>query len=190
MASYYGGIVVDIAEEGLERVIKILAGVPGGYQRAVGSAIKRAASTALTFAKREITKEYTLSSGVFLRRTRNINHFTHGGMGVEIGFRGAAIPLAQFSFQASKNGGVKVNVKKSTGVKSLDHAFLATAYSHTGIWERVGRSRFPIHELFGPATPQMMYSNEDVADGIEDKLAETYLKRIDHEIARILCGWG
>ena len=50
--------------------------------------------------------------------------------------------------------------------------------------------RFPVEELYGPATPQMMYSNEEVMDEIEDKMAETYEKRIDHEILRVLNGWG
>ena len=45
-------------------------------------------------------------------------------------------------------------------------------------------------ELFGPATPQMMYSNEAVTDEMEDKMVETYEKRIDHEILRVLNGWG
>ena len=36
----------------------------------------------------------------------------------------------------------------------------------------------------------MIYSNEEVMDEIEAKMAETYEKRIDHEILRILNGWG
>ena len=36
----------------------------------------------------------------------------------------------------------------------------------------------------------MMYSNEEVTDEIERKVADTYEKRIDHEILRILNGWG
>ena len=36
----------------------------------------------------------------------------------------------------------------------------------------------------------MMYSNEEVTDEIEAKMVETYEKRIDHEILRLLNGWG
>ena len=36
----------------------------------------------------------------------------------------------------------------------------------------------------------MMYSNEDVLDDIEQKMADTYEKRIDHEILRVMNGWG
>lgn len=72
----------------------------------------------------------------------------------------------------------------------LRHAFRANAGSHWGIYERVGAERFPIRQLYGPATTQMMYSNEEVLDAIEEKMAETFEKRIDHEILRVLNGWG
>ena len=62
--------------------------------------------------------------------------------------------------------------------------------SHYGIYERQGEKRFPVKELFGPATPQMMYSNEVVMDSIEAKMASTYEERIEHEITRVLNEWG
>ena len=61
---------------------------------------------------------------------------------------------------------------------------------HRGIYERVGAKRFPVRELYGPSTVQMMHANERVMDKIEEKMAETYEKNIDHEILRILNGWG
>ena len=72
----------------------------------------------------------------------------------------------------------------------MDQAFTAQMGKHRGVYERIGVERFPVRELYGPATPQMMYSNEDVLDEIEEKMAETYEKRIDHEILRVLNGWG
>lgn len=36
----------------------------------------------------------------------------------------------------------------------------------------------------------MMYSNENVMDSIEEKMASTYEERIEHEITRVLNGWG
>ena len=35
----------------------------------------------------------------------------------------------------------------------------------------------------------MMYSNEDVMDEVEEKMADTYQKRIEHEIDALLNGW-
>ena len=36
----------------------------------------------------------------------------------------------------------------------------------------------------------MMYSNEDVLDDMEERMVEVYDQRIDHEIERLLNGWG
>ena len=61
---------------------------------------------------------------------------------------------------------------------------------HRGIYGRIGPSRFPVEERYGPATTQMMYSNEAVTDEMEHKMAEISEARVDHEILRILNGWG
>lgn len=82
------------------------------------------------------------------------------------------------------------HVKRSNAPELLRYAFRSKAGGHLGIYEREGPERLPIRELYGPATTQMMYSNEAVLDSIEEKMAETYEKRLDHEILRVLYGWG
>ena len=175
MHSVTAGIAVDIAEEGFDRVSAILSGIPGGANRAVGSALARAAAAGKTVAKRAVTQEYAISSSEFSNRTKNINNIQRGSNGevsINFGYRGSVIPLRVFDTQA------------------LDHAFESKMGSHYGIYERQGEKRFPVKELFGPATPQMMYSNENVMDSIEAKMASTYEERIEHEITRVLNGWG
>ena len=188
----YGGVFVDVVEEGIPRVQKILAGINGGWQKAVGSAITRAASAGKTEAKKAVTSEYLISQGTFLRNTRNINNFqrdSEGGISVNFGFAGHVIPLMQFSTSVSRSGRVTTQVKKSGAREALNNAFKATMGAHVGIYERIGPDRFPVRELYGPATPQMMYSNEEVFDRIEDKMVGEYEKRIDHEILRLMNGW-
>ncbi len=191
--STYAGLTVDIAEDSLDRVTKLLAGISGGVYKAVGSALTRAAAAGKTAAKQPVTREYSISQSEFLSQTRNINHFvrdTGGGLSVVFGFRGNVIPLMKFNTRVNNNGQVVTQVKRSGAAATLDRAFTAQMGGHRGVYERVGVKRFPVEELYGPATPQMMYSNEEVMDEIEAKMAETYEKRIDHEILRILNGWG
>ena len=191
--STYAGLTVDIAEDSLDRVTKLLAGISGGVYKAVGSALTRAAAAGRTAAKQPVTREYSISQSEFLSQTRNINHFvrdTGGGLSVVFGFRGNVIPLMKFNTRVNNNGQVVTQVKRSGAAATLDRAFTAQMGGHRGVYERVGAKRFPVEELYGPATPQMMYSNEEVMDEIEAKMAETYEKRIDHEILRILNGWG
>lgn len=189
----YAGLVVDIAEDSLNKATRLLAGISGGVYKAVGSALSRAAAAGRTAAKTSVTKEYAISQSEFLARTRNINHFvrsTGGGISVVFGFQGNVIPLTKFDTRVNNDGQVVTKVKRSGAAATLNRAFSAQMGGHRGIYERVGVQRFPVEELYGPATPQMMYSNETVMDEIERKMADTYEARIDHEILRILNGWG
>lgn len=187
-----GGITVDISAEGLERIQKVLSGVRGGWQKAVGSALKRAASSGKTEGKRAVVQEYAISGGTFLSYTKNTNHFSSGGDGIEIvfGYAGAVIPLTKFKTSVKRGGLVSTLVRKDTGTAVLEHAFPASMGSHNGIFERVGPDRFPVKELFGPSTPQMMYSNEAVLESVKKKAVEVYEQRIEHEILRLMNGWG
>ena len=189
----YSGSVDVIAEESFGKVEALLNGIPSGVYKAVGSALTRAASAGKTEAKRAVAQEYTIGSGDFLRYTRNINHFVRGGDGsveVVFGFAGYPIPLMHFQMSIDGEGRPVAHVKRSNTPEVLRHAFRQRVRGHYGIYERLGAARYPTHELYGPATPQMMYSNENVLDAIEEKMAETYEKRIDHEILRVLNGWG
>ena len=189
----YGGVIVDVVEDSLDKATRLLAGINGGVYKAVGSALSRAAATGKTAAKQPVTKEYTISQSEFLARTRSINHFVRessGGISVVFGFRGNVIPLMKFNTRVNGSGQIVTQVKRSGSAETLNRAFSAQMGGHKGIYERVGVKRFPVEELYGPATPQMMYSNEEVTDEIERKVADTYEKRIDHEILRILNGWG
>lgn len=191
--STYAGLTVDVAEESLDRVTKLLAGISGGVYKAVGSALTRAADAGKTAAKRPVTREYAISQSEFLAQTRNINHFVResdGGLSVVFDFRGNVIPLMKFNTRVNNKGQVVTQVKRSGTAATLERAFTAQMGGHRGVYERVGAQRFPVEELYGPATPQMMYANEEVTDEIEAKMAETYEKRIDHEILRLLNGWG
>ena len=189
----YGGVIVDVVEDSLDKATRLLAGINGGVYKAVGSALSRAAATGKTAAKQPVTKEYTISQSEFLARTRNINHLVRessGGISVVFCFRGNVIPLMKFNTRVNGSGQIVTQVKRSGSAETLNRAFSAQMGGHRGVYERIGPSRFPVKELYGPATPQMMYSNEEVTDEIERKVADTYEKRIDHEILRLLNGWG
>lgn len=186
------GVVVDVSAGSLERATNLLAGISGGAYKAVGSALKRAADSGKTVAKRAVTKEYTISQSEFLARTRNINHFVRESSGeitVSFGYAGCVIPLTKFNTRISGSGQVVTQVKRSSAAEVLEHSFQARMGEHRGIYERVGVSRFPVEERYGPATSQMMYSNDEVTEEISAKVSETFDKRIDQDILALLNGW-
>lgn len=186
------GVVVDVSAGSLERATNLLAGISGGAYKAVGSALKRAADSGKTVAKRAVTKEYTISQSEFLARTRNINHFVRESSGeitVSFGYAGCVIPLTKFNTRVSSSGQVVTQVKRSSAAEVLDHSFQARLGEHRGIYERIGVSRFPVEERYGPATTQMMYSNDEITEEISEKVVETFDKRIDQDILALLNGW-
>ena len=186
------GVVVDVSAKSLERATNLLAGISGGAYKAVGSALKRAADSGKTVAKRAVTKEYAISQSEFLARTRNINHFvreSNGEITVSFGYAGCVIPLTKFNTRISSKGQVVTQVKRSSAAEVLEHSFQARMGEHRGIYERSGLNRFPVEERYGPATSQMIYSNDEVIDEISARVSETFDKRIDQDILALLNGW-
>ena len=61
---------------------------------------------------------------------------------------------------------------------------------HTGVFEREGPERFPIRELFGPSAPQAFNEEDETTDRMTEEILKTYESRIEHEIMRVLNGWG
>ena len=185
------GVVVDVSAGSVERATNLLAGISGGAYKAVGSALKRAADSGKTVAKRTVTKEYTISQSEFLARTRNINHFVRESSGeitVSFGYAGCVIPLTKFNTRVNGNGQVVTQVKRSSAAEVLEHSFQARMGEHRGIYERIGLNRFPVEERYGPATSQMIYSNDEVIDEISARVSETFDKRIDQDILALLNG--
>lgn len=190
MTTVYFDEVGDIK---LDRVTKLLAGIPDGVYRAVGSAIKRSARHGLTVGMRIVAEEYAISQGELKSRTRNINTIEKVGPGsyeITFGYRGNVIPLIRYDTRISNDGRVATRVLRSNARQALDNAFIATVNSHTGVFEREGKSRLPIKELFGPSAVQAFYERESTVDKMEDEVRATYESRIEHEITRVLNGWG
>lgn len=156
------------------------------------SALSRAAAAGRTEAKRPVLAEYAIDQSTYLRETRTINHFERsadGSISVAFAFAGYVIPLLQFNTSVDSSGRVVTQVKRNGAAETLNHAFKAQMGPHIGIYERTGAGRWPVKELYGPATPQMMYSNEAVMDAVEEKMADTYNRRIEHEVDALLNGW-
>lgn len=176
----------------LDRATKILAGFPHGAEKAIGSAIKRAATSGEAYAARAVGKHYYIKAGDFKQYTKSKRHiYTSGGeTTVEIEFRGRHIPLLKFNTKVGSNGRVSARVKRSSSGNILSHVFRQrVGNQHIGIFERVGESRLPIEEKYGPSTPQMMSANDDLSQEIGDKVRETFDNRIEHEILAVLNGW-
>lgn len=184
--------VDDVGGQSLERLNKILAGVPGGVWKAASSALKRAGDSAKTKAGQFAAAEYTISKGDFMRNVTEKVRLTGGAGGVasmKISFAGRVLPLLTFNTRFSKDGLVQTQVKRNGGAATLEHAFVASIFGPAAVFERVGAPRFPVEQKYGPSTAHMMQS-EAVIEKMDETIRDTFDKRIEHEILRVLNGWG
>ena len=91
-------ITIDEVADSLDRVSKLLAGVPDGVYRAVGSALKRSARHGLTVGMKIVSEEYAISQGELKTRTKTINTIVKDSAGsyqVTFGYRGHGIHIIQ-----------------------------------------------------------------------------------------------
>ncbi len=191
---------IKIEGGNLDRANRLLAGIGGGVllRNAIYNALNRTAITARTKAARFATQQYYLSSASFKKYT-NIKYHIHyqGGhlsgsaLSCAVTFAGRVIPLIEFKTKVTKNGVITARVKKSGGGGALwPKTFYSTmGTGHVGIYERVTNARLPITELKGPSTAHMM-ANEAVVKSMNDAMRDTFEQRMDHEILRILNGFG
>lgn len=187
--------VIGIEEIGgntLERMNKLLAGIPGGVWKATYSALKRAGESGKTKAGQFAAAEYTINKGTFMANT-NIKSRVSGGSGgvasISIDFAGSVLPLLTFNTRYAQGGLITTQVKRNGGGGTLEHAFAASIFGPVAIFERLGTSRFPVEQKYGPSTAHMM-ENEDVVENMDKTIRETFEKRADVEILRVLNGWG
>ena len=184
--------IEDVGGQSLDRINKLLTGIPGGAIKAASSALKRAGDAAKTQAGRFAAAEYAINKGDFMRNTTiktKSSATTAGVASMSISYAGNVLPLLTFSTSYARDGSVRTQVKRNGGAQLLEHVFVAKISGHTGVYERLGRSRFPLEQKFGPSTGHMM-RNEDVIEQMDETVRETFERRAEHEILRVLNGWG
>src|SRR5690554_1402652 len=152
-------------------------------------ALNRAASSSKTAASKEVRQEYHVKAKD-VNKTIKIYRASRKKLGALVISKDSKLPLDRFKFsprtrpKRPPKGGIKVAVKKD-GLKNLMHAFLVDAPGGAMIFERVGKPRLPIKRIMGPSVPQML-GTERVRTKFFEKARETYDKRLDHEIRRLL----
>ena len=208
----------DFGKDAIEHANKVLIGIPGGVESAVKNAMPRAASALRTGSAKAIQEKYDISSAN-LRTNENvrISYDYNNGFTANVLFSGKKIPLFRYNKTSPKtpsvDKGKTVNVilsggwrtvhpgqaasahqLKSSSPMKFNNAFVARMKSgHVGIFERTGgissNGNEQIKELQGSSVPQMLGSQE-VQEKLKETAAKKFEERMDHEITRILNGWG
>lgn len=200
-----GGDVIANAE-------KKLAGIHDGLPRALHNALSRASTSGEAEAAKAVRAEYFIKAGdykLYTKARRRVQSDI-GGTQIAIDFAGQHIPLFMADVSMGSNGRPIVRVMRGNAKAALDGAFVARMKSgHVGIFQREeyeymekGRfskqgKRYPdnkhtqkIKQLYAAATTQMMSANEAVQKAVDEKISDTFRKRLDHEVERLLAGYG
>lgn len=96
--------------------------------------------------------------------------------------RGRPIPMIKFRPRENRQQGVSVRIGGK--VEVYRHAFIATVrHGHVGVFERLGKARLPIRELYGPSVPGMM-ARSDVLPKIQQLLADRLVVNLTRQLDR------
>lgn len=214
MSSFY---VEVIGAETFKQAEKMLADVPGGMDRALKSATKRAVSFLRTQSTKEIRQRYDLTrKNIRAEQNIRVSYRYFNGIEARITFRGNKIPLFRYGGSSPKTP--TVNPDKTVmaivngnlrpvhpGIAATGHQFLSTAPTtfsrafvaqmqsgHIGIFERTGgrtaTGDAEIKEIMGSSVPQML-GGDEVKERLGEQAMSKFEERLMHEVDAIVKGW-
>lgn len=176
---------VEIDQNAIDRAEKRLSEIPKGFEKAASRALNRAASSGRTAAVSEIRRTYTVKAGT-VRSDFSISRAGTGALETTVTAKGPMLPLSSFrvSPKTDTTGSRRTKVRASVlkgGLKPIGQAFI-----HRGrVLQRLGSTRLPVEEKYGPAVP-IMADHDAVRDKVEEVMSETFIKRLDHETEYLL----
>jgi hypothetical protein len=172
-------LIIDASD--LENLGRAIGNLPGQIK---AKAFARAMGRMREMTRSRIVKRSSERTDVQQKivRSRTVAYFNAGSSTIEAVMRSGWMPLHKLGATQTSRG-VRVRLRGS-----YRSAFIARmSNGHTGVMKRVGGSRLPIRELFGPNPAHDITNNPDeflkvLAEVIEDHLAP----RVLHEIDRLL----
>lgn len=196
---------VTINTDQLTRVEQMLGHIPGAANKAASNAINRAVMTARTEASKKIREMYYINQKA-IYATMTVIKASPSNPVARIKSKSGPIPLIKFKVKPTspyeKQGSETTRVQKRAAKKrrgspviarvkkggggEISHAFIAKMKSgHVGVFEREGKTRKPMDQLYGPSITQML-GNPSVIQYIEAQSLAKLDERITHEIKRVL----
>ena len=171
--------MIEVQIEGVE-IFDQLKNSDKQLEKALYFAKNRALNTVKTELARGVPKRYDTKQKTIRDRTR-VNKNTG-----EVSVTGSPIRLFKFRVTPTSPRKQLVTASVKRASKSLPHAFVQQMRNGTiGVFERVGKSRYPIRQLYSVSAPQMA-GNEEVLEGAMERASIVFDERLSHEIGRLL----
>lgn len=171
--------MIEVQIEGIE-IFDQLKNSDKQLEKALYFAKNRALNTVKTELARGVPKRYDTKQKTIRDRTR-VNKNTG-----EVSVTGSPIRLFKFRVTPTSPRRQLVTASVKRASKSLPNAFVQQMRNGTiGVFERVGKSRYPIRQLYSVSAPQMA-GNEEVLEGAMERASIVFDERLSHEIGRLL----
>lgn len=171
--------MIEVQIEGIE-IFDQLKNADKQLEKALYLAKNRALNTVKTELARGVPKKYDTKQKTIRDRTR-VNKNTG-----EVSVTGSPIRLFKFRVTPTSPRRQLVTASVKRARKSLPNAFVQRmGNGTTGVFERVGKSRYPIRQLYTVSAPQMA-GNEEVLEGAMERASIVFDERLSHEIGRLL----
>lgn len=178
---------VEEMEREIERARIYLIGIPRGVERAVMHSFNRAASAGKKAGAKAVSARYTVPPKRVKKAFRTIRANTKN-LEATLESRDRRLALHTFRHNpktdttGARRRQVRVAVKRGS-TKPIGQGFI-----HEGkIFQRVGKSSYPIQFLHGLAVPVML-NNSEVVNAVQDTMMGKAKERLDHEVSRLLAG--
>ena len=217
-----GSITVTVNEAAgqaaIERAKSLLAGIPGGVDKAMKAYMSRTVDRLRRESNEAIREKYDITdAGIRSEKNVRVRYSYQNGVQATVTFSGRKIPLYRFGGAYPKvptqdiAAGRKPVIVKGAwtmqyqGVAARGHQFQDTSPTqfmdafvaqmksgHIGIFERTGGSTSEgsdaIREIMGSSVAQMV-GNQQVAQRLTERAYETFETELDKAVYRILTGW-
>jgi len=188
-------VQATVSKTDIAKVRRLLKNVKKDMRKAMVLALNETIKGGKTDVAREVKAEVNLPSRIIRkgpggRQTFSTTRARASNPTGRIRTAGKNIPLVHYrkspkrlSYNPRK---ISVQVKKTGAVHILKHAFIPKLKSgYMGIFERAGKSRYPIEQLFGPRIPDILSNTKPTRRAL-DRIDKRMSKNLDRAVTRVM----
>ena len=201
MTNYQEDFDIVLDRTDIDKQIKRLRNIKNGAEKALTRGMNTALPKMKKAASNSIKQNYSITKITAATKTIKQKKAAYKRLSAEINSQGRPIPLTSFRFKRNPHPGVKgtptakAMVVKNGALKETG-GFMANVRwrsktgdsgSHTGIFKRVGKERYPIKQLYAPSTTEFM-NNPDSSTNIQKAGQESFEKEFDRQVDYLLKG--
>ena len=191
-------INVTVDHNDLDYVRQRLGDLEDQAPRTLKNAVNKTARETRKRLAEKAQERYTVKSAGFSNHTQ-IQNATLSNLNATIRVKGRTLTLPRFHVTHPKRSGVRAEVLKGGGLKTMMgsrkiKAFLATVSTNGTkmVLQRKGKSRYPLKGLHGVSVPKMLekvYDGKSVTDpGLKAEIERMYYENVEEEIGKVLNG--